>query len=351
MLLQRVALANPFVFTQFMQVAAQSEQPVVEIDGYPEYATRIEQLESRQQEQIIALARRIVESHKTNTPIVAFTVHGHADAALRKAPHERAQFEQEVSEQRAAAARNALLTELIKLPRGAGIAAAMPFTSEGFGSRKRKNIPRPGSGLTESEMRQNRRVEFFIAQFLKPLPRKEQPPPKPPEVGTNWRIKIKGGFGVSTILPPPAEDLTVGHVTLFFEITDLDRKERASFRANVTGGVLPGGSFPPNLMPLQTETFTEGKPVDFRTTGGIRLADFVGSVEIAQEPGAGVSVKSFAGNFHFSFTAVENQRIFTRPGVVIVSAGSPVLALPKASLGFAPGIGSITMSSKPSPAP
>lgn len=354
MFLPRVVLANPFRFIQFMQVIAQSERPVVEIDGYPENGTKVELLDSKQQKQIVDLAKRIVESHKGNTPIVAFTVHGHADFALRNIPagKTREEFEQDVSEKRAVSARNALLTELVKLPRGASIAAAMPFTAEGFGSTKRKHKPLAGRALTESEMRENRRVEFFIAQFVEPPPRKEQPPPppRPPEVGSNWRIQITGGFSVSTILPPPADDLTVANVTLFFTITDLDRKERASFRANVTGGVLPSISIGIPAA-IQTDSFTQGDPVVFKTTGGGRLAQFAGDVEIAQEPGVGVSVLSKGGNFDFSFKAIENSRIFTRPSVVSVPAGSPALALPKAALGFAPGIGSVTMRGNPTPAP
>ncbi len=354
MFIQPAALANPFRFIQFMQVIAQSEQPVAEIDGYPENGTKVELLDSKQQKQIVDLAKRIVDSHKGNTPIVAFAVHGHADFALRNIPigKSREQFEQDVSEKRAESARNALLTELIKLPRGASIAAAMPFTAEGFGSTKRKNKPTVGRALTESEMQENRRVEFFIAQFVKPPPRKERPlpPPKPAEIGSNWRIQITSGFSVSTILPPPADDLTVANVTLFFTITDLDRKERASFRANVTGGVLPSISIGIPAV-IQSDSFTQGDPVVFKTTGGVRLAQFAGDVEIAQEPGIGVSVLSKGGNFDFSFMTIENNRIFTRPSVVSVPAGSPALALPKAALGFTAGIGSISMRGNPTPVP
>jgi hypothetical protein len=354
MLLPRIALANPLRFVQFMQVIAQSERPVAEIDGYPENGTKAELLDSSQRDQIVDLAKRIVESHKGNTPIVAFSVRGHADFALRNIPvgKTREEFEQDVSDKRAVSARNALLTELVKLPRGASIAAAMPFTADGFGSTERKHRPVAGRALTDSQMKQNRRVEFFVGQFVKPPPRKQQPPPPPTpaEVGSNWRIQITGGVSVSTILPPPASDLTVANVTLFFTITDLDRKERASFRANVTGGVLPSISIGIPAA-IQSDSITRGDPVLFKTTGGVRLAQFAGSVEIAQEPGVGVSVLSSGGNFDFSFTAIENNRIFTRPSVVSVPAGSPALALPKAALGFAPGIGSVTMRGNPTPAP
>jgi hypothetical protein len=347
-------LANPFRFVQFMQVIVKSERPVVEIDGYPENATKVQLLDATQTKQIVDLAKRIVESHKGNTPIVAFAVRGHADLALRNIPtgKTREEFEQDVSDQRAVSARNALLSELVKLPRGASIAAAMPFTADGFGSTERKHKPIGGRPLTDKQMKENRRVEFFIAQFTKPLPRKEQPPPppKPPEVGSNWRIQITSGVSVSTILPPPADDLTVANVTLFFTITDLDRKERASFRANVTGGVLPSVSIGVPSA-IQSESFTQGSPVDFKTTGGVRLAQFAGDVEIAQEPGAGVSVLSAGGNFDFSFKTIENNRIFTRPSVVSVPAGSPALSLPKAALGFAAGIGSVTMRGNPTAVP
>jgi len=354
MLLPRNVLANPIRFVQFMQVIAQSERPVVEIDGYPENATKVQLLDASQTKQIVDLAKRIVESHKGNTPIVAFAVRGHADLALRNIPtgKTREEFVQDVSDQRAISARNALLSELVKLPRGASIAAAMPFTADGFGSTQRKHKPVGGRPLTKKQMEENRRVEFFIAQFTKPLPRVPQPPPapKPAEVGSNWRIQITGGVSVSALLPPPAEDLTVANVTLFFTITDLDRKEFALFRANVTGGVLPSISvgIP---SPIQSDSFTKGDPVNFKTTGGVRLAQFAGDVEIAQEPGAGVSVLSAGGNFDFSFRTIENNRIFTRPSVVSVPAGSPALALPKAGLGFAPGIGSVTMRGNPTAVP
>ena len=354
MLLPPGVLANPIRFIQFMQVIARSERPIVEIDGYPENATKVQLLDVSQTKQIVDLANKIVESHKGNTPIVAFAVRGHADLALRNIPpgKTREEFEQDVSDQRAISARNALLSELVKLPRGASIAAAMPFTADGFGSTQRKHKPIGKRPLTDQQMKENRRVEFFVAQFTKPLPRPPQPPPppKPPEVGSNWRIQITGGVSVSTILPPPADDLAVANVTLFFTITDLDRKERASFRANVTGGSLPSVSIGiPSAV--QSESFTQGTPVDFKTTGGVRLAQFAGDVEIAQEPGIGVSVLSKGGNFDFSFKTIENNRIFTRPSVVSVPAGSPALSLPKAALGFAPGIGSVTMRGNPTPVP
>src|SRR5262245_18026881 len=54
------------------------------IAGYPEYSTDVKDLAAEQQKVFKDLAKRIVDSHATNTPYVAFMVVGHADVALRK---------------------------------------------------------------------------------------------------------------------------------------------------------------------------------------------------------------------------------------------------------------------------
>ena len=353
MLIPRAALANQLLFAQLLQGIAKSDKPIVEIDGYPAHATKIDDLDPTQRAQIKALAQRIVDSHKTNTPIIAFAVDGHADVDLAVPQGQRAESEQIISQKRAEAARNVLLTELGKLDRGSSIAAAMPFTAQGFGSKFRKKIPGPGHALTEAEMKKNRRVEFFIAQFVKPAPRQPQPParPKPPEVGLHWRIQIKGGLTVGTpSLPEPLDNVGGGNTTLFIKITDLDRKQTASFIANITGMILPSATIGPPQSGPQTETITEGKPVEFETNLGTSLFAFNGSVEVTQGPGAGVSVLSAGGNFDFEFEAMALKGIFPRKHPVSIPAGSSIFALPKASLGFV-SKGGMTLQGNPSAVP
>lgn len=331
--------ASPLLFGQLLQAIAKSDKPILEIDGYPAHGDKIELLEPAQRKQIAALAKRIVDSHKGATPIIAFAVDGHADVDFSVPKTDRARVEQEVSQKRAEAARNALLSEMIKLDRGASIANVMPFVAQGFGSKFIKKAPSATKPLTEAEMRKNRRVEFFIAQFVQPPPPKPTPPagPKPPETGVHWQIQIKRGRTVSTPpLPEPLDNVGGGVTTLNLVITDLDRGKTGKFTATVTGMILPSASVVPSFSPTpQVEQITEGKAVKFETTRGVVLDDFIGDIEVTQDPGIGVSVLTAGGDFNFEFDRLALKGIFPKKHPVSVPAGSSALATPKGGLGFA----------------
>src|SRR6185295_3500094 len=81
------------------------------LDGYPEYATGVDQLDVEQRRVLAGVAEAIVRSHSTRSPVDAVAVIGHADKALRKPVAERAAFEMDVSQQRATSARQMLLAQ------------------------------------------------------------------------------------------------------------------------------------------------------------------------------------------------------------------------------------------------
>ena len=158
---------------QFLDLLPQCSSEVYQIAGYPEYSKDPNQLDATQKKVLTDLAQKIVSSHHTNLPYTAFIVIGHADAAMRKPVRERPEFEQRVSEDRADAARNALLTEIMKLPGGTEVAKKLAYKTRGEGSRQR--IFRPPPPLSQAQMEANRRVEFYVAQCL--LPPEPQPDP------------------------------------------------------------------------------------------------------------------------------------------------------------------------------
>lgn len=130
------------------------------MDGYPEYATSAAQLSALQRSVLQQLARVIVRSHGTRSPIDAVAVIGHADKALRKAASERAAFELEISQLRAASARQALLDAVRLLASGAHFSKVLLCVDVGKGSQH----PVFQSARTEAEMQRNRRVEIFLFQ-------------------------------------------------------------------------------------------------------------------------------------------------------------------------------------------
>jgi hypothetical protein len=167
------ANASVFQINQLFDLLPKCSGEEYDIAGYPEYGTL--PLEEDQTRVIKTVAQKIVTSQSTNAPYVAFIVVGHADTALRKPPNERAEFEQQVSEQRADAARNALLTEIMKLKDGDKVAKKILYKTRGEGSKYLLYRPTPGRQLSLSEMKANRRVEIFLAQCLLPEPPKPDP--------------------------------------------------------------------------------------------------------------------------------------------------------------------------------
>src|SRR5580704_17380625 len=94
---------NPNIVTvnKLFQILPSCTGEVYNIAGYPEYSHDPKTLAPEQQKVLSDLAQQIVNSWKTNSPIVAFVVIGHADVALRKPESERPAYEQDVSEKRA----------------------------------------------------------------------------------------------------------------------------------------------------------------------------------------------------------------------------------------------------------
>jgi flagellar motor protein MotB len=130
------------------------------LDGYPEYATGVTQLDPDQRRVLTAVADRIVRSHLTLQPIDAVLVVGHADKALRKAVAERAGFELDISRQRASSARLMLLDAAQTLAGGAHFSKVLLVVDVGIGNGR----PVFASAATEAQMRKNRRVEIFLFQ-------------------------------------------------------------------------------------------------------------------------------------------------------------------------------------------
>jgi hypothetical protein len=138
--------------------------PAKIISGYSEYSN---QMDSNQRALIISAAQEVVISFDGNTPIVAISVIGHADTALRKPVKERADFEADVSLKRATAATKDLKDQIEMLGRGKNpetIKIVRFREPIGMGSTK-KLISNP---LTESQMKLNRRVEIYFGQCTVP---------------------------------------------------------------------------------------------------------------------------------------------------------------------------------------
>jgi flagellar motor protein MotB len=130
------------------------------LDGYPEYATGVNQLDVEQRRVLAGVAEAIVRSHSTRNPVDAVAVIGHADKALRKPVAERAAFEMDVSQQRATSARQMLLAQVQSLASGAHFSKVLLIVDIGLGNAR----PVFASAGTEAQMKKNRRVEIFLFQ-------------------------------------------------------------------------------------------------------------------------------------------------------------------------------------------
>jgi len=152
---------------QFLTQMAQGQTPDTVIDGYPEYATGLDQLEQLQRQALLLAAQTIVRSYETQCPIKAVVVIGHADKALRKPVQERAAFELEISQLRATSARNTLLSEVRRLAYDAHFSKVLPSVAKGVGNQR----PVIHNAATEAQMKKNRRIEVFLFQMPLPAPR------------------------------------------------------------------------------------------------------------------------------------------------------------------------------------
>jgi len=156
------AMAN-----ELFRSMAKWTRPDIVISGYPEYGTNPDMLDSNQRRDLTCAANMIIRSLSTMHPVRAFLVVGHADKALRKPLNERAAFEQEVSQQRADAGREALLREMVRLAGGPAIRRMVDHAAIGIGNLR----PVCANAASEAQMRQNRRIEIVFARALVCPPR------------------------------------------------------------------------------------------------------------------------------------------------------------------------------------
>lgn len=324
------------------------DQPDETIDGFPELAVTLDTIRDPVvKAKLRALARRIVASHSTPNRIIGFEIHGHADVDLRLPPGaERTQTELEVSVDRAEHARDFLL-ELIEKEGGKPIIAGIRANASalGVGSKCRKVI----NARTEAEMKKNRRVEIFLKEFRsRPVPPQPEPKPipRPPEPGRNWKVQIKSGT-ITSGNSPVGDVLGFARISLNVVITDVDRKQQASFVATAEGVTVSGSS---GVSPLPFGTTIsrvgEGSPRSFTTHQSFGLQSFNGALFMGQNPSAGVSLLSAGGTFVMTFTALPSS---TTPRIVEVPGGNDPFALPQVSLGIAPGDGRLTIQGSPGP--
>lgn len=154
---------------------------VYQISGYVEYGTDPKQLAPEQLRVLADLAKEIIDSHKAGKPLLVALVVGHVDVAMKKPEGERAAFEQQVSEARALAARQALADELRKLPGGAeALNRQIAPITRGEGSKYRIYSP----AKNEREMALNRRVEIYVTHAALP------PAPPPPDPNDTLQTRI-----------------------------------------------------------------------------------------------------------------------------------------------------------------
>src|SRR5262249_15414127 len=130
------------------------------------------------------------------------------------------------------------------------------------------------------------------------------------------------------------------------EIIDKDRKQKVRFRYKGLG--VAGQSYSAVPGAASSVMVTSGSVVGFTTTKSATLAQFAGSVDVGQSPGAGVGPLATGGDFGFSFRALEKAGPKTRPTAVTVDAGQGFGTPPSAGLG---GITSGMMTMIGSPAP
>lgn len=262
----------------------------VTIHGFDEYAVDVSEIrDPGAQEKLRELAHRIVASQQTPKPITAVEVHGHADLDLRSKPDKREQHELEVSRDRA---KNALqiLVKIIsddeQRPDVAGVIKQNSKTDH-FGSKHRIHAP----AKTESQMKENRRVEFFLqvggkptggtgnlsvlvvtrdtrqpipnAQVL-PAPLFDSPPPKPQQTDDSGQVDF--------------DDLPVGKYKVSAQVDD---GKVVTAEVTVSEGVT-------ELLTLEIDS--AGPPVPPPTGTGLTVLVLL-KTEVGVLPARGASVQ------------------------------------------------------------
>ena len=142
----------------FQSIGVRGMAPDYSISGFPEYMTDIATLDPVQRRDVSRAAREIVASLRTKMPVRGILVVGNADVALRKAIGERAQFELDVSQTRAASGRKVLLDEIAASSGNPSARYFFKVRVLGMGSSNRKIV----NPVTEAQMKQNRRVEYYL---------------------------------------------------------------------------------------------------------------------------------------------------------------------------------------------
>jgi hypothetical protein len=279
--------------------------PDTTIGGFPEFAFTVDTINDPEVEKSLRrMAKRIVASHQSgNRRIIGFEVHGHADQTVRIAKGEaRDKAEFEVSRDRAENCRN-LLLKFIEEEGGKRIIEGIKINSDatGFGSAHRKFKP----ATTELQMKQNRRVEIFLKEFIPPDPQPPRPaPPRKPEVRTKFRVQVERG-SVTIFGTPTPVSLATGFtalISLDLIFTDLgSRNLTMKYTASSTGKTLP----PLGLIPGQggqlfsRTNFGQGPTLDFDAPPSTTLTTFRGPILLGQDSAiAGVGV---GGKFPLEF--------------------------------------------------
>ncbi|MBS3650771.1 hypothetical protein KEU06_19350 [Pseudaminobacter sp. 19-2017] len=156
-----------------------------------------------------------------------------------------------------------------------------------------------------------RAVEVLVFGTKPPPP----PQPKPPEEGSrSFAIKCLSSFSLAF----PVIDGPQGSM-MTFAIVDITARQSASYSYNALGITVPSG---PSLSPI---SFAGAGPwKKFGTTNPVNLNDFVGRVDVGQEPGAQLGNKSAWGNLQVMF---DTERLgaklaTTIPRSIIVGTGS-----------------------------
>lgn len=155
-----------FVSTEWLGSVLAKSAPDFVIDGYPEYGTDVAKLDVKQRDTVYRAASLIVRSFGDLTHVSAVLIRGHADTAHKVASVDRARFERDISRQRATAAAAALRKEMNRLSENAHFTKVLPFRVEGVGSTKKL----VQLAQTETQMRQNRRVEITLGYSCEPSP-------------------------------------------------------------------------------------------------------------------------------------------------------------------------------------
>jgi len=133
-------------------------RPDLVIDGYPEYKTRLQDLDAAQRLAFERMAQTIMTSLPSRMPVRAVLIVGNADVALRKLPAERRAFELQVSQARASSAEALLLERIATLVGHPSGRFLVKTRAVGIGS---SHLAVPNAS-TEAQMRKNRRVEFLL---------------------------------------------------------------------------------------------------------------------------------------------------------------------------------------------